>query len=183
VSQFIRSAIDGVRELSCRGGETVRRGVRHRLLASIETIVQTRGVSFMDMLITLLPIIFRAINIAPQIQQAIHTGTSTVKAVEDNAGNLLPLLEQIGKLMFPGIKDSLAPAAAASTMFDPSTVKWVQTALNVLHIATPPLDVDGEYGPLTTDAVKNFQGANGMVVDGWAGDKTQEKLQQAVAGH
>jgi murein L,D-transpeptidase YcbB/YkuD len=136
----------------------------------------------MDMLITLLPIIFRAINIAPQIQQAIHTGTSTVKAVEDNAGNLLPLLEQIGKLMFPGIKDSLAPAAAASTMFDPSTVKWVQTALNVLHIATPPLDVDGEYGPLTTDAVKNFQGANGMVVDGWAGDKTQEKLQQAVAG-
>lgn len=40
----------------------------------------------MDMLITLLPIIFRAINIAPQIQQAIHTGTSTVKAVEDNAG-------------------------------------------------------------------------------------------------
>jgi hypothetical protein len=50
-----------------------------RLLASIETIVQTRGVSFMDMLITLLPIIFRAINIAPQIQQAIHTGTSTVK--------------------------------------------------------------------------------------------------------
>jgi peptidoglycan hydrolase-like protein with peptidoglycan-binding domain len=85
--------------------------------------------------------------------------------------------------MFPGIKDSLAPAAAASTMFDPSTVKWVQTALNVLHIATPALDVDGEYGPLTTDAVKNFQGANGMVVDGWAGDKTQEKLQQAVAGH
>ena len=60
------------------------------MLASIETIVQTRGVSFMDMLITLLPIIFRAINIAPQIQQAIHTGTSTVKAVEDNAGNLLP---------------------------------------------------------------------------------------------
>ena len=47
-------------------------------------------------------------------------------------------------------------------------MKWVQTALNVLHIATPPLDVDGEYGPLTTDAVKNFQGANGMVVDGWA---------------
>ena len=59
-----------------------------------------------------------------------------------------------------------------------------QTALNVLHIATPPLDVDGEYGPLTTDAVKNFQGANGNGgLDGWAGDKTQEKLQQAVAGH
>jgi len=135
----------------------------------------------MELLITLLPIIFRAINVAPQIQQAIQTGTSTVKAVEDNAGNLLPLLAQIGKHMFPGIQDSLAPAAAASSLFDPSTVKWVQTALNVLRVATPPLDVDGEYGPLTTAAVKNFQQANGLAVDGWAGDKTQAKLQQAIA--
>jgi len=37
------------------------------------------------------------------------------------------------------------------------------------------------YGPLTTAAVKNFQQANGLPVDGWAGDKTQAKLQQAVA--
>ena len=43
----------------------------------------------MDMLITLLPTSSARSNIAPQIQQAIHTGTSTVKAVEDNAGNLL----------------------------------------------------------------------------------------------
>jgi peptidoglycan hydrolase-like protein with peptidoglycan-binding domain len=135
----------------------------------------------MDLLITLLPIIFRAINAAPQIQEAIRTGTSTVTAVEDNAGNLLPLLTQIGKQMFPGIQDSLAAAAAASSMFDASTVKWVQTALNVLHIATPPLDVDGEYGPLTTAAIKKFQQANGLVVDGWAGDETQAKLQQAIA--
>jgi peptidoglycan hydrolase-like protein with peptidoglycan-binding domain len=137
----------------------------------------------MELLITLLPIIFRAINLAPEIRSAIHTGTSTVSAVEGSAGTLLPLLAEIGKALFPGIKDSLAPAAAASTMFDPSTVKWVQTALNVLHIADPALDVDGEYGPLTTAAVKTFQQANGLVVDGWAGDATQGKLQQAVAAH
>jgi peptidoglycan hydrolase-like protein with peptidoglycan-binding domain len=135
----------------------------------------------MDLIITLLPLIFRAINVAPQIQQAIHSGTSTVQAVEQNAGNLLPILAQIGKQMFPGIQDNLASAAAASSMFDPSTVRWVQTALNALHVATPPLDVDGEYGPLTTAAVKSFQQANGLVVDGWAGDKTQVKLQQAIA--
>jgi hypothetical protein len=81
----------------------------------------------MELLVTLLPIIFRAINLAPQIQEAIQSGTSTVKAVEDNAGNLLPLLAQIGRQMFPGIQDSLAAAAAASSMFDPSSVKWVQT--------------------------------------------------------
>ena len=137
----------------------------------------------MELLITLLPIIFRAINLAPQIQEAIQSGTSTVKAVEDNAGNLLPLLAQIGKQMFPGIQDSLAAAAAASSMFDPSSVKWVQTALNVLHVVDPALDVDGEYGPLTTAAVKKFQQTNGLVVDGWAGDKTQQKLQQALATH
>jgi hypothetical protein len=53
---------------------------------------------------------------------------------------------QIGKQMFPSIADSLAPAAAATTMFDPVRVKWLQTALNLLG-TTPPLDVDGEYGP------------------------------------
>ena len=137
----------------------------------------------MELLVTLLPIIFRAINLAPQIQQAIQSGTSTVQAVQDNAGNLLPLLGQIGRQMFPGIQDSLAAAAAASSMFDPSSVKWVQTALNVLHVVDPALDVDGEYGPLTTAAVKKFQQANGLVVDGWAGDATQQKLQQALAAH
>ena len=42
------------------------------------------------LLIQLLPIIFRAINVAPQIQEAIRVGTPVVKAVEQNAGDLLP---------------------------------------------------------------------------------------------
>jgi peptidoglycan hydrolase-like protein with peptidoglycan-binding domain len=71
---------------------------------------------------------------------------STVKAVEDNAGNPSP-------------------------------------AVNPNRQASPPLDVDGENGPLTTAAVKSFQQANRLVVDGWAGDKTQEKLQHAIAMH
>ena len=113
----------------------------------------------MEQLIRFLPIIFRAINVAPQIRQAIQSGTPTVKAVEENAGNLLPLLGQIGKQMFPDIDDRLAPAAAATTMFDPVRVKWLQTALNLLG-ANPVLDVDGEYGPNTKAAVQQFsQGA------------------------
>jgi len=138
------------------------------------------GFMELELLIKLLPIIFRAINIAPQIQQAIRIGTPTVKAVEENAGDLLPLLGQIGKQMFPGIDDRFAPAAAASTMFDPIRVKWLQTALNILG-ANPPLDVDGEYGPKTKDAVLDFQKTHELVADGWAGDLTHAALQLALS--
>ncbi len=135
----------------------------------------------LELIIKLLPIIFRAINVAPQIQQAIRIGTPIVKAVEENAGNdLLPLLGQIGKQMFPDIDDRLAPAAAASTMFDPIRVKWLQTALNLLG-ANPPLDVDGEYGPMTKDAVLQFQKTHELVADGWAGDLTHAALQLALS--
>jgi murein L,D-transpeptidase YcbB/YkuD len=130
----------------------------------------------MELLIQLLPIIFRAINAAPQIQEAIRIGTPIVKAVEENAGDLLPLLGQIGKQKFPGIDDRFAAAAAASTMSDPVRVKWLQTALNALG-ANPPLDVDGEYGPKTIEAVTQFQKTHGLVVDGWVGDATHVALQ------
>jgi hypothetical protein len=134
----------------------------------------------MELLIQLLPIIFRAINVAPQIQEAIRIGTPIVKAVEENAGDLLPLLGQIGKQKFPGIDDKFAPAAAASTMFDPVRVKWLQTALNALG-ANPPLDVDGEYGQKTTEAVTQFQKTHGLVVDGWVGDATHAALQLVLS--
>ena len=80
-------------------------------------------------------------------------------------------MKEIGKQQFPEIDEKFAPAAAASTMFDPVRIKWLQTALNVLG-ATPPLDVDGEYGPMTKDAVLQFQKAHDLVADGWAGDAT-----------
>jgi peptidoglycan hydrolase-like protein with peptidoglycan-binding domain len=107
-------------------------------------------------------------------------GTPTVKAVEDNARDLLPLLGQIGKQMFPNIDDSLAPAAAATTMFNPVRVKWPQTALNVIG-TNPPLDVDGEYGPMTKAAVQQFQETHELVADGWAGDVTHVALQLALS--
>jgi murein L,D-transpeptidase YcbB/YkuD len=134
----------------------------------------------MELLIKLLPIIFRAINVAPQVQQAIQMGTPIAKAVELNARDLLPLLGQIGKQMFPAIDDRLAAAAAASTMFDPIRVKWIQTSLNAIG-KSRSLDVDGEYGPLTTEAVLQFQKEHGLVADGWAGDTTHAALQLALS--
>jgi murein L,D-transpeptidase YcbB/YkuD len=134
----------------------------------------------LELLIKLLPIIFQAINIAPQVQQAMRIGTPIVKAVEENAGDLLPLLREIGKQKFPGIDEKFAPAAAASTMFDPIRIKWLQTAINALG-ASPPLDVDGEYGPMTKDAVLQFQRTHELVADGWAGDATHAALQLALS--
>jgi murein L,D-transpeptidase YcbB/YkuD len=134
----------------------------------------------MALLIKLLPIVFRAINVAPQIQEAMRIGTPIVKAVEEHAGDLLPLLKEIGKQKFPAIDEKFAPAAAASTMFDPIRLKWLQTALNVLG-ANPPLDVDGEYGPMTKDSVLQFQKAHELVADGWAGDATHTAMQLALS--
>ncbi len=134
----------------------------------------------LQLLITLLPIIFRAINAAPKIQEAIRLGIPMVKAVEENAGDLLPLLKEIGKQKFPAIDDRFAPAAAASTMFDPIRIKWLQTALNALG-TNPQLVVDGEYGPMTKEAVLKFQQTHELVADGWAGDATHAALQLVLS--
>jgi murein L,D-transpeptidase YcbB/YkuD len=134
----------------------------------------------MEQLVRFLPIIFRLINMAPQIQEAIRSGVPTVKAVEEHARDLLPLLGKVGKELFPDVEDRFAPAAAATAMFDPVRVKWLQTALNLIG-ADPALDVDGEYGPLTMEAVKRFQASHGLVADGWAGDVTHAALQAEIA--
>lgn len=41
--------------------------------------------------------------------------------------------------------------------------------------------VDGDFGPATQEAVKGFQKANGLTVDGKAGTKTLEKLRSSKA--
>jgi hypothetical protein len=52
-----------------------------------------KGGNTMELLIKLLSNNCRAINVAPQIQQAIRIGTLLPKAVEGNARNLLAILE------------------------------------------------------------------------------------------
>lgn len=48
------------------------------------------------------------------------------------------------------------------------TVKWIQEALGI--------DPDGKFGPKTRQAVKDFQAANGLQVDGIVGNETMEHL-------
>jgi peptidoglycan hydrolase-like protein with peptidoglycan-binding domain len=53
-------------------------------------------------------------------------------------------------------------------------VKWLQTTLSSLGF--DPGTIDGSWGSKTQDAVKAYQAARGLVVDGWAGVTTTASL-------
>ena len=93
---------------------------------------------------------------------------------------LLPLIQQLlsqmGSNAFPGVDPNKAGQAAVS-LFDPEHVKWVQTALSVLG---QPMEADGVLGDAAKTAVKEFQAANNLVVDGWPGPKTNDALRAAL---
>jgi len=56
-------------------------------------------------------------------------------------------------------------------------VELFQEALNACGIEPlKPLEVDGDFGKLTRDAVKSFQSKNGLTVDGGIGIETSGKL-------
>lgn len=59
-----------------------------------------------------------------------------------------------------------------------SEVGWLQTALN--RAINAGLDVDCEIGAKTTDAIKNFQSKYGLTADGYAGEKTINKLVEVL---
>lgn len=60
-----------------------------------------------------------------------------------------------------------------------SGVSWLQTALNKVNNAG--LDVDGQFGSGTKQAVINFQKANGLEADGIAGPATVNKLVEVIS--
>ena len=70
--------------------------------------------------------------------------------------------------------------AASSALFDLTSVAGVQAALNKLG-ASPALVVDGDLGPSTIAAIKNFQSKAGIVVDGLAGPQTAAAIEKALA--
>ncbi|WP_144445573.1 peptidoglycan-binding protein [Inquilinus limosus] len=69
--------------------------------------------------------------------------------------------------------------ATAPSIGSRSTVA-LQRALNRLG-AAPKLATDGALGPLTAEAVRQFQAAHGLVTDGNAGPKTWAAVDDAIA--
>jgi putative peptidoglycan binding protein len=76
----------------------------------------------------------------------------------------------------PGVKPPTAPRMLMlkSSMMTGDDVRAVQQALNQRNHAG--LDVDGVYGPLTRDAVLNWQRRENIEVDGIVGPQTRSTL-------
>ena len=72
----------------------------------------------------------------------------------------------------------VTPAGAASIAV--GSVKDVQHALNTLGFCKPALKEDGKLGPVTIAAIKTFQQANKLTVDGNAGPATNAALSAAL---
>ncbi len=61
--------------------------------------------------------------------------------------------------------------------------EWVTYLQQLLEAAGhSPGAIDGDFGPKTDAAVRSFQDANGLVVDGWVGPKTWGALTGGEAG-
>jgi Putative peptidoglycan binding domain len=128
-----------------------------------------------------LPLLIKLIQLAfPEIGAAIGAGIPIVTAMANAPPGLLPLLEQIGKLVFPQLSGFNAQTAAGTMIFNSARTAALQPNLNTLG-AAPPLVLDGIYGPATKKAVADFQRAHGLDVDGWAGHVTTPVMEAAVA--
>jgi peptidoglycan hydrolase-like protein with peptidoglycan-binding domain len=66
-----------------------------------------------------------------------------------------------------------APGDAKPPCFESTTTLGLQRARNWLKVVTPPLVEDGKNGSKTKAAVKVFQRAAGLTVDGIVGERTR----------
>lgn len=127
--------------------------------------------------------LLQLLRVAPEVKKWIDVGLPIVTELQKEDPKLIPIFEQIGKQLFPGISDKIKiVAAAADALFDPHGTMWVQRSLNLLQDAG--LAMDGEYGKLTKAAVEVFQKAHQPAagpVDGWAGDLTCTAIAEEMA--
>lgn len=99
--------------------------------------------------------------------------------------DLVPIIKGV-RTQYPKITDLIDDIAPGVTTPEPEpdgfSVEWLQESLNTLG-ADPKLEVDGDYGELTRDAVTEYQQAHSLEVDGWAGVSTQASIYQQLAKH
>jgi hypothetical protein len=127
-----------------------------------------------------LPLLMRILQIMPQIQDAMKSGTSIFALLQKFAPDLIGILSGIGGSLFPTLPAD-SQAKIGGLMMDPVKVRLIQGQINKLGLANPPLWEDGLYGPRTKEAVIAFQTAHNVTpVDGWAGDITTAALQTEV---
>lgn len=121
------------------------------------------------------PLMLKAFDIIPRVQQAMREGKDVFSILKQFAPELIGMFESLGGGLFPELPKE-EQTVAGTTMFDRDNVKRIQTEMNKRGHANPALDVDGLYGKATKAAVKDYQSKNSLDADGWAGPLTMAKL-------
>jgi len=115
---------------------------------------------------TMMRIGFRLIQYRGEIEALLPQVNKAVETTFELVPQVRALLQKIAPEFF-------APATRqqAEPTFD---VRWLQTSLQQRGFDPGP--IDGRFGPRTVEAVKQFQAANGLVVDGMPGVATEAAL-------
>ncbi len=108
-------------------------------------------------------------------QTPTATPTPTETANTENTDTLAVNKTQVTEVVNPGAP-YVMPTISCKTGTRDASVKWIQQGINTLMGTN--LTVDGWYGAKTAAAVKNFQIAAGLYVDGVAGKKTIAKINE-----
>ena len=111
---------------------------------------------------------------AAAVSRAINRGSATSDKPANHEAERIALTDKAKALL--GVPATRANPAQVG---DHST-KALQSALNRLG-ARPKLRVDGDLGPLTAEAIRRFQSANGLVTSGIADVDTWERAREALA--
>jgi peptidoglycan hydrolase-like protein with peptidoglycan-binding domain len=128
-------------------------------------------------LFKLLPLVFRLMELMPKIQEAMRVGTPLIQLLLKLAPDVIPILQGVGKELFPDLAKQLQVEAGAQKLYDQVRVRWIQESMNTLKMASPLLVVDGDYGEKTKAAVTKFQNKFKLEADGWAGRVTGAVIQ------
>jgi hypothetical protein len=109
--------------------------------------------------VTLIPLLIQGLTAV----QPLFSGLNSSKVNTAGTG-LIPVLQTLIGGVSPGSQAKVAPAVAAATsVFDPNIIKWIQ---QVLNLTGSNLEVDGELGPLTLAAAESFAAKELGIVPG-----------------
>jgi lysozyme family protein len=96
------------------------------------------------------------------------------------AGLILTMMQLDASIKFDGPAPQIQPKPVQPSTTPVRDGIWLQNSLNRLG-ASPKLELDGIVGPSTRNAVRAFQLASGITVDGRVGTETFKALDEALA--